>query len=75
MATVPPVAVQVKPGADVTEDEIKAHAARQLASFKLPVRIDVRTTELPKNASGKTLKTVLRDELIAIHGKAKFNAT
>ena len=32
---------------------------------KVPVLIDVRTEELPKNASGKTLKNVLREQLRA----------
>ena len=33
--------VQLKPGMTVTEEELKAHAARMLAPFKVPVRIDV----------------------------------
>jgi acyl-CoA synthetase (AMP-forming)/AMP-acid ligase II len=31
----------------------------------VPVLIDVRIEELPKNASGKTLKNVLREQLRA----------
>ncbi len=59
--------VQVKPGAMVTEAELKDHAARHLAPFKVPVRIAVRHAEFPRNASGKTLKPVLRAELLAEH--------
>lgn len=60
--------VQVKPGMQVSEEELKAHAARLLAPFKVPIRIDVRHQEFPRNASGKTLKPVLRAELVALHG-------
>lgn len=62
--------VQLKPGMSATEEELKAHAARLLAPFKVPVRIAVRAEEFPRNASGKTLKPVLRQELIAIHEAA-----
>ncbi|MGQ5702222.1 class I adenylate-forming enzyme family protein [Sandaracinobacteroides sp. A072] len=57
--------VQVKPGATVDEEALKAQVAKHLAPFKVPVRIDIRTVELPRNASGKTLKPVLRQEMIA----------
>ncbi|MCW1383172.1 acyl--CoA ligase [Novosphingobium sp. KCTC 2891] len=58
--------VQLKPGESVDEAELKAHVAKHLAPFKVPVRIDVRTEEFPRNASGKTLKPVLRQEMIAM---------
>ncbi|WP_225008333.1 MULTISPECIES: class I adenylate-forming enzyme family protein [Novosphingobium] len=58
--------VQLKPGASVSEAELKAYVARHLAPFKVPVAIDVRTEEFPRNASGKTLKPVLREEMIAL---------
>ena len=57
--------VQVRPGAAVREAELITYAARLLAPFKVPVRIDVRTAEFPRNASGKTLKPVLRAEMLA----------
>jgi long-chain acyl-CoA synthetase len=57
--------VQVRPGAAVREAELIAYAARLLAPFKVPVRIEVRTEEFPRNASGKTLKPVLRAEMLA----------
>jgi long-chain acyl-CoA synthetase len=57
--------VRLKPGLEVTEAELIAHAARLLPPYKTPVRIDVRYEELPKNASGKTLKPKLREELLA----------
>ena len=59
--------VQLRPGAELTEAELIAYAARLLAPFKVPVRIDLRRQEFPRNASGKTLKPVLRAELVALH--------
>jgi acyl-CoA synthetase (AMP-forming)/AMP-acid ligase II len=35
-----------------------------LAGYKVPVVIDIRFDEMPKNASGKVLKRTLRDELV-----------
>jgi long-chain acyl-CoA synthetase len=62
--------IQLKPGHEATEEDFRRHVAEQLANHKVPVVVDVRTDELPKNASGKTLKRVLRDELVSA-GKAK----
>ena len=58
-------AVRVREGATVTAAELRAHVAGLLPAHKAPVLIDVRTEELPKNASGKTLKNVLREQLRA----------
>jgi len=57
--------VQLKPGENVSEAELKAHAARLLSPYKVPVMIEVRTEEFPRNASGKTLKPQLREEVLA----------
>ena len=58
--------VQLKPGETVSEAELIAHARRLLSPYKVPVRIDVRTEEFPRNASGKTLKPQLRQEMLAL---------
>lgn len=63
--------VQLKPGSSVTEAELQAHVARHLVAFKVPVQIDFRDDEFPRNASGKTLKLVLRAELVAHRGGAE----
>ncbi len=55
--------VQVAPGHSVTEAELKAHMSQTLASFKIPIRIDIRNEPLPRNANGKILKTVLREDM------------
>ena len=52
--------VRVKPGATVTADELKAHVASRLATFKVPTRIELRREALPRNAVGKLLKRELR---------------
>jgi long-chain acyl-CoA synthetase len=57
--------VQVRPGGTVDAAELAAFVAGRLAAFKVPVRIDVRTEEFPRNASGKTLKPVLREQMLA----------
>jgi acyl-CoA synthetase (AMP-forming)/AMP-acid ligase II len=46
-------------GETVTEDEIVAYCREKLANFKVP-RSVVIVTELPRNVSGKVLKTELR---------------
>ena len=61
-------AVLLKEGATVSEEDLRRHLARQLAAHKIPKFIDVRSVELPKNASGKVLKRVLRDELSEFAG-------
>ncbi|MFC0283989.1 class I adenylate-forming enzyme family protein [Camelimonas abortus] len=55
--------VQLKPGHSATEQELIAHAAQRLAAYKTPVRIDVRTEPLPRNANGKVLKRELKAQL------------
>jgi fatty-acyl-CoA synthase len=47
-------------GATLDEDEVKAYVKRNLASFKVP-RDVIFLEELPRNATGKVLKRVLRD--------------
>src|SRR5262249_26851823 len=57
--------VQLKPGATITEQDLIAHAARLLPPYKVPVRVELRLEEFPRNASGKTLKPQLREEMLA----------
>lgn len=47
---------------EVTEQQLLDHARERLAHFKAPKRV-VLTDGLPRNASGKILKRVLRDRL------------
>ncbi len=48
-----------RPGADVTGDEVTAFLRTRIASFKIPKRVDF-IDALPRNPSGKILKTALR---------------
>lgn len=57
--------VQLKPGSDVSEEGLRRHLAGRLPGHKVPKAVDIRTEELPKNATGKVLKRVLREELAA----------
>ena len=51
--------VVAKPGASVDPDAVIAYARERLAHFKAPRTVDV-IDELPRNGTGKILKTVLR---------------
>jgi long-chain acyl-CoA synthetase len=55
--------VQVVPGKTVTEKELQDHVAAKLAAFKVPVRIELRSEPLPRNANGKILKRDLKKDL------------
>ena len=60
------VAVVVrKPGSALTAQEILKSCEGKLARFKLPRQIEF-TDALPRNAQGKILKRVMRDQLRAV---------
>jgi long-chain acyl-CoA synthetase len=54
--------VQVEPGCSLAVKAVQAWVADALADFKVPAYIEVTTDRLPRNASGKLLKNVLRGE-------------
>jgi long-chain acyl-CoA synthetase len=54
--------VQVEPGASLTADDVRQWVAAELADFKVPAHVELRDEPLPRNASGKLLKNVLRGE-------------
>ncbi len=54
--------VQVEDGATLTEAEVRQWVADGLAAFKVPTYVDITKDKLPRNASGKLLKNVLRGE-------------
>lgn len=51
-----------RPGARVTADDLIAWARREMANFKVPREVEF-VEELPRNASGKVVKGVLRSQL------------
>jgi long-chain acyl-CoA synthetase len=54
--------VQVEPGQTLTVDEVRRWVRAELADFKVPAHVELRDEPLPRNASGKLLKNVLRGE-------------
>jgi long-chain acyl-CoA synthetase len=52
-------------GHEVTVEQLQAHVAERLASFKVPSRIRLCDAPLPRNPAGKILKRDLRESLIA----------
>jgi long-chain acyl-CoA synthetase len=56
--------IVLRPGAAVSEDELRSFLAQSLAKHKIPSRLWFRDEAIPRNASGKFLKRELRKELI-----------
>ena len=55
--------VRLRPGATVDEAGLRRHVADRLARFKVPDRIYLTPGPLPRNAAGKVLKWLLREQL------------
>jgi steroid-24-oyl-CoA synthetase len=53
---------QAPEGGALTADDVRRWVAAELADFKVPAHVELRTEPLPRNASGKLLKNVLRGE-------------
>ncbi len=58
--------MQLRPGADLTAQDILAALKPHLAGYKLPRRIEFRD-ELPREDSGKIFKRKLREPFWAGH--------
>jgi long-chain acyl-CoA synthetase len=54
--------VQVEPEHELTVDEVRSWVRQELADFKVPAHVELQGDPLPRNASGKLLKNVLRGE-------------
>jgi long-chain acyl-CoA synthetase len=55
------VAIVARPGASLTGGQVIAWCRENLAAYKVPARVDL-VAELPKSATGKLLKRVLREQ-------------
>lgn len=55
------VAAVARPGSGLTGEQVIAYCRENLAAYKVPARVDV-VDELPKSATGKLLKRVLREQ-------------
>ncbi|HVF74243.1 MAG TPA: AMP-binding protein [Acidimicrobiales bacterium] len=56
--------VYVRPGHELTAEELQEHVRARLAPFKVPTRVQVRNEQLPRNPAGKILKRELRDSFV-----------
>ncbi|HEX6238564.1 MAG TPA: class I adenylate-forming enzyme family protein [Acidimicrobiales bacterium] len=56
--------VQVEPGheGELTDLDVRHWVRAELADFKVPAHVEIRDEPLPRNASGKLLKNVLRGQ-------------
>jgi long-chain acyl-CoA synthetase len=55
-------AVVLRPGTNLSADELKQYCRTRIASYKVPRHIEFMAEELPKSGSGKILKRVLREK-------------
>jgi len=62
--------VALKPGQALTTEDLIAHCRRSLANYKIPRRIVVSDADLPKGASGKILKRMLRERFLTNQKRA-----
>jgi long-chain acyl-CoA synthetase len=52
--------VQLRAGAEVSDEELRAFCRKHLADFKVPEYVEIRDEPLPRNPAGKVLKNQLR---------------
>lgn len=57
--------VYVRPGHELTVEQLQAHLRERLAPFKVPTVVSLVHEALPRNPAGKILKRALRDQLTA----------
>ena len=58
------VAIHLRPGAELTAEELQGFLAEHIAKFKIPSRVWFVDEQLPKNANGKFLKRELKERLV-----------
>ena len=54
--------IEVAPGCEISDAEVRDWTAATLAGFKVPTHVQRWNGKLPRNASGKLLKNVIRGE-------------
>jgi acyl-CoA synthetase (AMP-forming)/AMP-acid ligase II len=55
-------AVVLRPGTNLSAEELTRHCKTRIASYKVPRHIEFMTEDLPKSGSGKILKRALREK-------------
>jgi long-chain acyl-CoA synthetase len=63
------VAIHLRAGASLGEEELRAHLAKRIAGFKIPSVVEWKHEQLPRNPAGKILKRELRDALAKARAK------
>ena len=58
------VVLVLRPGASLTENELREFLSTNLAKHKIPTKVWFRNEPIPRNATGKFLKRELRKELV-----------
>lgn len=58
-------AIVLRPGAAMSDDELRSFLAERIAKHKIPARMWFLDEQLPRNANGKFLKRELRTQLLA----------
>jgi acyl-CoA synthetase (AMP-forming)/AMP-acid ligase II len=53
-------------GSQLTADQVRAHVAARLASYKVPEIVEFRDAPLPRSPGGKVLKNALRGKGTAV---------
>ena len=64
-------AVLLRPGAVVSDHDLRAHTGALIAKYKVPDRLLMASEPLPRNANGKFLKPPLRERLVAQEASGK----
>jgi long-chain acyl-CoA synthetase len=62
--------IVLKPEWVLDANDVMAHCRRSLANYKIPRRVEILDTELPKSGSGKILKRILRERYWAHQERA-----
>lgn len=58
------IAVVLRSGASLTEDDLKSYTKEHLAAFKAPNRVAFMDQPLPRNPAGKVQKNLLKEALL-----------
>ncbi|MGY4099375.1 class I adenylate-forming enzyme family protein [Nocardia sp. R16R-3T] len=56
--------IRLNPGHDIGPDELRTFTAERLAAFKVPATILLITMPLPRNASGKLVKSLVKELVV-----------
>lgn len=63
-----------KPGSGLTQEEVLAHAKKQLADFKLPKKLFLSDT-VPRTATGKIQRRIVAQHFVSSDSKPTTNGT